>query len=150
MGNGAFINPVVCIPIHTSKLSKYEVISIKSHLSKLKSHDVFVLVPKSKKIEIISVLETNNIPQSSYKIHQVKDYCLRNADNFQLLMLTRNFYLFYKQYSHILIAQIDAYTFSDELIKWCKTGFDYIGAPCFAYEKYWEYRVKEGAKAPFF
>lgn len=141
MDNGVFIKPVVCIPIHTSKLSNYEMISIKSHLSKLKLHDVFVLLPRSKKTEIISVLEKNNIPMSSYRIHEVKDYCLRNADNFQLLMLTRNFYLFYKNYSHILIAQIDAYTFSDELIKWCKTGFHFIGAPCFEFEKYWTKKI---------
>ena len=52
-------------------------------------------------------------------------------------MLSSEFYLFYESYTHILIAQIDSYTFSDELIKWCKSGFHYIGAPCYKYKKYW-------------
>ena len=43
-----FINPVVCIPIHTSKLNKYELISIKSHIFKLQAHDIYLLLPKSK------------------------------------------------------------------------------------------------------
>ncbi len=137
MNNLKFINPVVCIPVHTSKLNRYEIISIKSHLFKLKAYDIFLLIPNAKIDSIISVLEKNNIPKSSYKIHLLKDYCLKNSENYQLLMLTPKFYLFYKSYSHILIAQIDAYTFSDELIKWCKKDLHYIGAPCFKFKKYW-------------
>ena len=38
---------------------------------------------------------------------------------------------------HILIAQIDAYTFSDDLIKWCEKDFHYIGATCFKFKNYW-------------
>ena len=72
------IKPVVCIPIHTSKLNKYEIISIKSHVNKLKDHDIFILLPKSKKNKIISVLEKNKISQSKYKTHQVKDTYLNH------------------------------------------------------------------------
>ena len=129
------INPVVCIPIHTSSLNEFEIISIKSHIFKLQKHDIFLLIPNSKMSSIISVLEKNNIPKNLYKIHLVDDYCLRNSENYQLLMLTPSFYLFYKSYTHILIAQIDAYTFSDELIKWCKKGLHYIGAPCYYLRK---------------
>ena len=137
MNSLKFIKPAVCIPIHTSNLNKYELISIKSHIFKLQAHDVFLLLPNSKVSSIISVLERNNIPKNLYRIHQVKDYCLKNSDNYQLLMLTINFYQFYQSYSHILIAQIDSYTFSDELIKWCRKDLDYIGAPCFKFKKYW-------------
>ena len=42
------INPVVCIPVHTSKLNKFEIISIKSHIKQLNKYDIFILIPKSK------------------------------------------------------------------------------------------------------
>ena len=62
MNSLKFIKPAVCIPIHTSNLNKYELISIKSHIFKLQAHDVFLLLPNSKVSSIISVLERNNLP----------------------------------------------------------------------------------------
>ncbi len=132
-----FIKPSVCIPVHTAKLNKYEIISIRSHFSKLKNHDIFILIPESKKNKIISVLEKNKIYRSAYKIHEVKDIYLNHSDNFQILMLKPEFYNFYKSYTHILLAQMDAYTFSDQLISWCKKDLHYIGAPCYYYDRNW-------------
>ena len=131
------LKPYVCIPIYKSELNKFEIISIKSHIFKLKAHDIFLLVPKSKKNEIILKLTNNNIPDSLYRIHEVKDYCLERYEHYNYLLLSPSFYKFYKSYSHILIAQIDAYTFSDKLLEWCNCELDYIGAPCYRYEKYW-------------
>lgn len=136
MSNKKDIHPVVCIPIYKSDLSKYELISIKSHIFKLKSHDIYILLPKSKTQNIISTLNKNNIYKSFYKIHQVEDYCLNGIINYNNLLLNIEFYEFYKSYSHILIAQMDAYTFSDQLIKWCNSDWDYIGAPIYYWNKY--------------
>ncbi len=131
------INPVVCIPIHTSKLNKFEIISIKSHIKQLNKYDIFILIPKSKQKNILNTLKKNDINESLLRFHLVDDFHMKSSDNYQLLLLSPIFYLFYNSYSHILIAQIDAYTFSDQLIKWCESGWDYIGAPCFKYDKYW-------------
>ena len=35
------LKPSVCIPIYKSELNKFEIISIKSHLFKLKANDFF-------------------------------------------------------------------------------------------------------------
>jgi len=131
MNSQKTIRPAVCIPIHTSKLNKYEIISIRSHVYKLKDHDIFILIPESKKDRIVSVLKKNQISPDTYKIHQVRDIYLSHSDNYQILMLSPKFYNFYKSYTHILIAQMDAYTFSDQLISWCEKKWDYIGAPLF-------------------
>ena len=130
------IKPVVCIPIYKSELSEYELISIKSHIFKLKSHDIYLLLPSSKIVDIISTLTKNNIDESFYRIHKVEDYYLDRIDNYNNLLLNLEFYEFYKSYSHILIAQMDAYTFSDQLIKWCNSDWDYIGAPIYYWNKY--------------
>ena len=131
------LKPSVCIPIYKSELNEFEIISIKSHIFKLKAHDIFLLVPKSKKDEIILNLSNNNIPDSLYRLHEVNDYCLDGYEHYNYLLLSPSFYKFYESYSHILIAQMDAYTFSDRLIEWCKSELDYIGAPCFQYKNYW-------------
>lgn len=132
-----FINPSVCIPIYKSDFNEFEIISIKSHIFKLKAHDIFLLVPKSKKNKIILSLRKNNIPDILYRIHEVKDYVLERYEHYNYLLLSPSFYQFYKSYSHILIAQIDAYTFSDRLIDWCRCELDYLGAPCYEFDKYW-------------
>jgi len=42
------------------------------------------------------------------------------------------FYQKFKQYSHMLTYELDAYAFRDELDLWCAKPYDYIGAPWFA------------------
>ena len=49
------LKPSVCIPIYKSELNKFEIISIKSHIFKLKAHDIFLLVPNLKKIDNIKL-----------------------------------------------------------------------------------------------
>lgn len=44
-------------------------------------------------------------------------------------MLTKEFYLRFRQWEYLLIYQLDAYVFQDELMDWCNKGYDYIGAP---------------------
>ena len=82
MKKNLFIKPLVCIPIYKSEFNKFEIMSIKSHIIKLKAHDIFLLVPKSKKNKIISSLRRNNIQDSSYFLHEVKDYCLDRYENY--------------------------------------------------------------------
>ena len=137
MSEKLLIKPSICIPIYKSELNKFEIISIKSHIFKLKAHDIFLLVPKSKKNDIIQSLRNNDISDSFYRIHEVNDYCLERYEHYNYLLLSPSFYKFYKSYSHVLIAQIDAYTFSDKLLHWCKTDLHYIGAPCYKFGNYW-------------
>jgi hypothetical protein len=44
-------------------------------------------------------------------------------------MLTSQFYKYFIDYDYILIYQLDAFVFSDELHHWCNQGYDYIGSP---------------------
>ncbi len=44
-------------------------------------------------------------------------------------MLSTCFYERFLDSSYILIYQLDAYVFRDELKEWCEKGYDYIGAP---------------------
>ena len=44
-------------------------------------------------------------------------------------MLSRLFYESFVAYRYILIYQLDALVFSDQLLDWCETDLDYVGAP---------------------
>lgn len=44
-------------------------------------------------------------------------------------MLDRSFYERFAEYKYMLIYQLDAWVFRDELDEWCSKGYDYIGAP---------------------
>jgi uncharacterized protein DUF5672 len=45
------------------------------------------------------------------------------------LLLFRPFYEAFRQYEYILIYHLDSLVFSDQLLRWCDEGWDYIGAP---------------------
>jgi hypothetical protein len=45
------------------------------------------------------------------------------------LLLWPAFYETFRDYEYILIYHLDSLVFSDDLLSWCKAGWDYIGAP---------------------
>ena len=45
------------------------------------------------------------------------------------LLLSEDFYRAFLDYEYILIYHLDALVFGDELLDWCRAGYDYIGAP---------------------
>jgi hypothetical protein len=50
------------------------------------------------------------------------------------LLMSAAFYATFASYEFILIHQLDAFVFRDELSEWCKRGYDYVGAPWFDVE----------------
>ena len=45
------------------------------------------------------------------------------------LMLSPAFYEEFSDYKYILTYHLDALVFSDQLLQWCETDFDFVGAP---------------------
>ncbi|RZK29543.1 MAG: hypothetical protein EOO63_08840 [Hymenobacter sp.] len=54
-----------------------------------------------------------------------------SIDGYNRLMLSRQFYRRFAQHDYLLLYQLDAYVFEDELNKWCALGYSYVGAPWF-------------------
>ncbi|RZJ87158.1 MAG: hypothetical protein EOO20_16720 [Chryseobacterium sp.] len=46
-------------------------------------------------------------------------------------MISKEFYKRFSSSEYILIYQLDAWVFKDELLEWCNNGYDYIGAPLY-------------------
>ena len=52
-----------------------------------------------------------------------------SVSSYSRLLLTPEFYRRFQDYDYMLIYQLDAWAFRDELDYWCEKGYDYIGAP---------------------
>jgi uncharacterized protein DUF5672 len=55
----------------------------------------------------------------------------RNPITYSQLLLSARFYEAFADYDYVLVHQLDAVVFRDELADWCERGLDYVGAPWF-------------------
>ena len=55
----------------------------------------------------------------------------KGIEGYNHLMRSHAFYQRFKAYDYLLIHQLDAWVFRDELEAWCSKGYDYVGAPWF-------------------
>lgn len=111
----------IVVPRHKKKLSADDKLSLK-HLNKfLSKYDRFYIIS--------SGFNVKKIEPSGFKTIQLPDYFFKNRETYNELLLTEDFYQKFIDYEYILIHQLDALVFSDQLIKWCQKGYDYIGAP---------------------
>ena len=56
-------------------------------------------------------------------------YFSQGLEGYNDLLLSEDFYKTFSEFKYILIYQLDAYVFRDELMEWCNEEYDYIGAP---------------------
>lgn len=113
----------IVIPFYKTSPSKDEEISIK-HLTKfLKKYDKFLVLPDSIKNVSFKIPGAKIVNFSNKYFTSVKKY--------SELLTTKIFYEKFSEYEYILIYQLDALGFSNQLIQWCDKGYDYIGAPFF-------------------
>ena len=113
----------IVIPIYLSSLSEDEKRSIEQCLKLLFEYSIVVIKPKH--------LEIDDIIQK-YKLSQVEvfpDECFSSLRAYNKTVLTEEFYTRFQNYTYMLIYQLDAYVFKDELLEWATKGYDYIGAP---------------------
>ena len=53
----------------------------------------------------------------------------QSVQGYTALMLSRRFYRTLAEFEFLLVYQLDALVFRDELEAWCAAGYDYVGAP---------------------
>ncbi|OGE19391.1 hypothetical protein A3J19_01855 [Candidatus Daviesbacteria bacterium RIFCSPLOWO2_02_FULL_41_8] len=111
----------IVVPRYKKTLSSDDQLSLK-HLNKyLNRYDKFYAIPNA--------LKAKRIQAPGFKSIQFPDYFFKNREAYNELLLTEDFYQKFTDYEYILIYQLDALVFSDQLKNWCQKGYDYIGAP---------------------
>jgi len=113
----------VVIPFYKTELTELEKISLAQCLKTLSSYPIIAIKPAS--------IDLSSIPGISLfsDIISFKNSYFEGVQGYNELMLSPEFYKTFIEFEFILIHQLDAFVFRDELADWCHKGYDYIGAP---------------------
>lgn len=119
-------NAVVIIA-YSPTPSEIELVSFSQCLKILFNHDIIVACPNSLNTDIYdSIIQNININVLFIKFD---DSFFTSVASYNKLMKSIIFYEHFLKYNYILIYQLDAFVFKDELNLWCNKNYDYIGAP---------------------
>ena len=109
---------VVVPGYNRAEFTEDEEISFRHAEHYLGRYDKFLVVPQSLAFE-----------RPGFHIQRFADSYFGSAIANARLMLSPTFYGAFRKYRYILIYQLDALVFSDQLLEWCATDLDYVGAP---------------------
>lgn len=126
-------NAVIAIPVYKETPDKYETISLVRCAEVLHEYDFCLFGPDG-----LNISEYENILAGMSKTFRYEAFdksYFSSQRGYNHLMLTADFYKRFSSYEHMLIYQLDAYVFSNQMEKWCQSGYDYIGAPFFKLNK---------------
>lgn len=115
----------VIIPIYKQQPDANELLSLKQCLSVLKKHPIIFIGPGSLDTSVYKEI-CESIP---FNLVTFSDVYFKNIAGYNQLMLSPHFYKTFINHKFILIYQLDAYVFKDELEYWCAKNYDFIGAP---------------------
>jgi hypothetical protein len=119
---------VVVIPIYKAIPNELENCSFLNCLNILRNHPIYIVAPK-----LLDLSFYTNI-NSEITIIRFEDYYFESIQGYNQLMLSKKFYSSFLDFEFILIHQLDAYVFRDDLIQWCTLNYDFIGAPVFNFK----------------
>lgn len=125
---GFWVSVVIPLYKNFSSLSDYEYISLSQCKKILANHPVCFI--GSKNLDMHPYIDFfDNNENISYKTYDLKYFA--DIIGYNELCLSFFFYNDFKDFKYILIYQLDAFVFKDELEYWYKKEKDYIGAPLF-------------------
>ena len=127
--NKNYLNNLCCIviPIYKSKLSEYEITSLRQCCTILGKHPIlFVSHKELDCTEYINICKNTGV---YYQFEYFNKKYFKNIYCYNALLFSKSFYSRFSIYKYMLIYHLDAYVFRDELEYWCNKGYDYIGAP---------------------
>jgi len=113
----------ILIPIYKEELSPDEYTSLRQCLSVLSKYPITLVCPKSLN------LDKYFAEYADFTIEAFDNDFFKSIDGYNKLMMSKQFYHRFLNYEYILIYQLDAYVFRDELEYWCSKNYDYIGSP---------------------
>lgn len=120
---------VIIIPVYKEELDVYELISLRQVLSVLYNYDICFVTYKGLSLaNYEGLLNQYNV---TYYVEYFEEVFFDGVYAYNKLMKDISFYERFLSYQYMLIYQLDAFVFKDELLYWCSLDYDYIGAPWF-------------------
>lgn len=115
----------IVIPIYKSELTDDEALSLIRCKQILGDFSIYLMSPDS--LDIDELLNRFGIDKN--QVLRFEDNYFTGPEAYSELLLSHSFYATFDQYDYMLIYQLDAYVFQDDLDYWMNKGYDYIGAP---------------------
>lgn len=113
----------VVIPIYSNHLNSFEKISLNQIYRVLNNHPIVIIKPQTLQLDFL----LSDFPALTFE--SFDDRYFDSISSYNRLMMSTEFYERFINCHYILICQLDAYVFKDELLHWCSKDYDYIGAP---------------------
>ena len=135
----------IVVPIYKTVMSELEQVSFSQLIAVLGNHPISIIKPKS--------LDLSDLGKAhpELKFEDFDDDFFKGIPGYNRLMMSEEFYARFADSEYILIYQLDAYVFSDQLTEWCNKGYDYIGAPWLLKPmyKWWFFRFTSWIKRKY-
>lgn len=122
---------IVVVPIYKNNLDPYEKTSLDYCKQYLNSYDILIISPQSLAKDKIFL---DFLKKEKLNVHYFENKFFDSIAAYNSLMLNLDFYKTFLEYKYMLIYQLDVLVLSDDLLKWVKKDYDYIGAPWFSNE----------------
>ena len=120
-------NCCIVIPVYKQFPSKDEIHSLRCCLRVFNNYDIFLVTHKH--LEIKQYQTVYHCWRKTCKIEFFEENFFDGIAGYNNLMLSEVFYRRFSSYEYLLLFQLDAYVFRNELTRWCSTNYSYIGAP---------------------
>lgn len=114
----------VVIPVYKVMPSESEIKSFRQCLAVLGNYPIILVAPLGLNTQFYDEIADKKLVTVSFD----NQYFL-STKGYSELLLSRLFYNRFISFTSILIYQLDAWVFRDELSYWCSLDYDYIGAP---------------------
>ena len=115
----------VLIITHKQQLEWFEEISLRQCSRILGRYPMHLICPQGMDVGGYLSIAPDLI------LDRVDPRCLESYDAFNWFKIAPDLYRRFKRYEYLLLYELDAFVFRDELQAWCEAGWDYIGAPWF-------------------
>lgn len=139
---------IIVIPVHKETLSDIEKASLTQCLKILNEYPICIIGPKSLNLSKYEIVFNNC--NKEFLFEKFADSNFSDYQSYNYFCLSQIFYERFSHYKYMLIYQLDAWVFRDELLYWCNQNYDYLGAP-WDYEELRRYGLKlqEGGNGGF-
>jgi hypothetical protein len=123
------------VPVYKTVPDESEAFSLKQCIHILDKYDIILVLPYDLDLKYYT-----NILHNKARVERFEAKYFEGIQGYNQLVMSEMFYRRFKQYKYMLLYQLDAYIFNDDLSYWCKKGYDYVAPPWMDksfVERYW-------------
>lgn len=121
---------IVVVPVYQDRFTAVEAAALHVCSQRLQAYPIAIVHKRSSPVDSVrSLVEPLLCEQQQRQYVSVDDQWLHSVDSYNRMLLQAWFYHLFALWDYMLIFQLDAWIFRDNLDQWLARGYTYIGAP---------------------